>query len=397
MSSRIEKHIWGLFAGRCAMCRESVIHDGPQKVRSLVGEVAHIVGERPGSARWNDPLPQAERNEPSNLLLLCRKHHKIVDDNESTYPADGLREVRTAYLAWLRNQLETTIPWRLAISAFAYLNLPRINEYAALQGFKVQHPGPAAGQLLCEMGLGLVQLMEAYRATLENLEIASIKAERVAFAHEDYIGQILSFDRLGFRTKNVPKTRPKTRDPYHFTGDFNRDPHIRHAFKAWTLFLNIDPRWITTSTAYGLFRPTSGQSLFTGFARVTGVNFDVGSVTATALALGQPMPMVDIFGEHPSRVGDVDFAALEDPATRARNCAWSGELERCDICGKSFADEPYMIDGPVELGGPWGCMCAACYSKTQLPLGVGRGQLYKRETDRWRLVGGSASRDLEVE
>ena len=92
---------------------------------------------------------------------------------------------------------------------------------------------------------------------------------------------------------------------------------------------------------------------------------------ATALAVGQPVSECRIINTemivHHS--DPVDFEALEDSMSQSREDVWLGDLERCDFCGKKFSGEQYMVDGPMQPGGPWGCMCTLCYSKSRLPLG----------------------------
>lgn len=60
-----------------------------------VGEVCHIHPKRPGNPvhpRWNPDLSEDEINDISNLILLCRHHHRIVDRVEpELYSADLLR------------------------------------------------------------------------------------------------------------------------------------------------------------------------------------------------------------------------------------------------------------------------------------------------------------------
>jgi hypothetical protein len=232
------------------------------------------------------------------------------------------------------------------------------------------------------LGWELNHLTLAYRATLENISIASIAAERIQFAHEGYVGQFVSFDRLRFRTKNLPKEQPVGSAKFQFTGDLSKDPHIYHEFPSWTLVLNINPRWITTDTAYGLFRPSGGHSLFTGFSRITDVDLENGRMTATALAVGQPVPRFDIF--HTKKVvhndDPMNFEALEDSVSRSLGSVWTGDLERCDFCGKKFSGEQYMVDGPLQPGGRWGCMCTLCYSKSRLSWVSERGNSIDEKT-----------------
>lgn len=386
MSEKTSKEIWGRFAGRCAICRKSLIHEGDDGERSLIGEIAHIVGDKVGAARGVSSMSAEERNAPANLMLLCRDHHKIVDDNPEAYDVEQLRALRAEYLNWLGEQLTPDRRWKIAVSAFSFLNVPRLGEYAQREGFRIAHPGPPAGLSLHEMGWDLNALMEAFRATLEAMQFASVPAEEVAFAHEDYVGRLISFDRLRLRTRNIPFNRPTGGRSFPFSGDLDSDPHVYHRFADWTLVMLIEPTWITTSTAYTLFRPSGGHTVFTGLARITNVDLEEGVMTATALAMGQPDGPPSRKPPEPEPI--LDFSALEDDVTKARDDIWHGNPEHCDFCGRSLAQARYMVDGPIRPRGPWGCMCGECYAVSQLPLGAGLGQLYRRDVETWRLVGG---------
>ncbi|MDQ8754921.1 hypothetical protein RCO27_01650 [Sphingosinicella sp. LHD-64] len=100
------------------MCRKSLVHSVEDGIPSLLGEIAHIVGEKESAARGRT-VWTGSRNDPENLILLCREHHKIVDDHEALYPADRLRKVRADHLAWLETQLTTVQRWRLQLGGGA--------------------------------------------------------------------------------------------------------------------------------------------------------------------------------------------------------------------------------------------------------------------------------------
>jgi hypothetical protein len=390
LSLRTQKYIWGLFAGRCAICREVLIHEGDAGERSLVGEIAHIVGERPAAARGGASLTEEERADPSNLLLLCQKHHKIVDDNPDQYPVSRLHQIRADYLSWLEANLERPVPWSLVVSAFAYLNVPRLSEYAAMNGYRIAPEDVPPGMALNDMGFDLNRIMESFRATLENIAISGINADQIAFAHDGYVGQIIRFDRMRFRTKNIHPSRMGGSERQVFTGDLAKDPHIYHRFPEWKLVLNINPRWVTTDTAFVAFRPSGGESTFTGFGRVTAVDLESQVMTCTALAIGFPKPLFDIFDPKPrvEATAPVDFESLMDELSIRRGTVWGGSIEHCDFCGRDMNLEEFMVDGPMKPGGPWGCMCSQCYSKARLPLGIGKGQLFRKKSGDWVLVGG---------
>ncbi|MEV4876509.1 hypothetical protein [Streptomyces cyaneofuscatus] len=61
-------------------------------------EIAHIRAEKPGGARYDPAFEGKRGNAEDNLLLLCTKHHKWVDDFGDDYPTEEL-------LAWKAEQV----------------------------------------------------------------------------------------------------------------------------------------------------------------------------------------------------------------------------------------------------------------------------------------------------
>jgi len=383
-----QKLIWGIFAARCAICRKKVVWESDKKGRSLTGEVAHVVGAKKTAARGRAPYTD-DRDDPDNLILLCREHHKIIDDNEDEYTVERLHEIRTEYLNWLEGQLTPVQRWSAtAIRQYTYLNVPRLDELAATLGYKIRHDALPGNSHLSELNFELNRLMMQYHDLLDNLSIESVPVGEIEFAHEGYTGQIVSFERLRFRNRNVPLYRPTGRAT-NFTGDLERDPHIYHAFADWRLVINIDLRWITTSTAYGLVRSTGAGSIFSGFARINAVDFETKTMRATGLAIGLPPsildPQPDPITNETERVAMTEF---EDDETKARNGEWVGDVDACDGCGKLFVEGDYMVDGPLQRGGLWGNICERCFLAGDRKLGVGLGQLFKKTSTGWPMVGG---------
>lgn len=46
---------------------------------AMVGEVCHIKGKKPGSARHDPDQPEEERDAFENLVLMCPIHHDLID------------------------------------------------------------------------------------------------------------------------------------------------------------------------------------------------------------------------------------------------------------------------------------------------------------------------------
>lgn len=108
ISIRAQKTLWGRAAGRCSFpdCRREVFFEEQASNPTLIGENCHIISESGPRAHSN--FPEDERNSYSNLILLCRNHHKVIDDpenGEKSYPVEKLREIKLAHEAWVREQL----------------------------------------------------------------------------------------------------------------------------------------------------------------------------------------------------------------------------------------------------------------------------------------------------
>lgn len=79
--------------GRCAFpdC-EQVLVERVAATWVTQGEIAHIHAHSEGGARFNSTLAIPQRDSYDNTLLLCRRHHRLVDADEASYPAEMLKE-----------------------------------------------------------------------------------------------------------------------------------------------------------------------------------------------------------------------------------------------------------------------------------------------------------------
>lgn len=62
-----------------------------------VGEICHIEGVNPGSARYNPNLSEKEVHDISNLILLCSNHHKEIDENPEKYTIEKLKSIKEVH------------------------------------------------------------------------------------------------------------------------------------------------------------------------------------------------------------------------------------------------------------------------------------------------------------
>jgi len=67
--------------------------------KTLTGEVCHIKGARPGSARYDSNQTDVERHAYANLILMCPTHHTVIDDDEDAYTVERLCKIKTVHEA----------------------------------------------------------------------------------------------------------------------------------------------------------------------------------------------------------------------------------------------------------------------------------------------------------
>ena len=106
ISDKTRKILWGRSGNRCAVCRiELVIDSTAANDESVVGEECHIVSPREQGPRFEASFPVSGLDEPANLTLLCRIHHKQVDDQKETYTVDLLHSIKQNHERWVASSL----------------------------------------------------------------------------------------------------------------------------------------------------------------------------------------------------------------------------------------------------------------------------------------------------
>jgi hypothetical protein len=385
-SEKNKKIVWVRFKGQCAICHKELLHESEDENFSLLGEVAHIVGEQNNAPRGDHPMPLKERNDIKNLLLLCLEHHKIIDDHPELYPIEKLHEIKQESLVRINNFVPMTRKWDAKISHLSYINVPRLSELAFRYEYKVDLQHYKEGKSLDSLGWNLNYVMSAFENTLSKLSIDAIEFSDMRELHNDYIGGLVSFDRVRFRTKVFSEGTNKN------IIDF---PHIYYQNDlGWKLVLQIDKQFITTTTAHCNFSPSSGQFTFSGLFRIKDVDFENDIIIASPLVLGSPPSPFDLYFNSNKQDTLVNkelkeeldaFADLKEGEKRQEFAYFTEYV--CDFCKKILDKEKYFIDGKTKQG-PWGLMCTKCFEGNGIKIEWGYGQLYQNTKDGWLLVGG---------
>lgn len=109
ITERTRKIFWVTAGGRCSICRVQVAGERTEADDpSVFGEEAHIVARSAGGPRSGSYT--GDINGYDNLILLCSKCHKQVDDQVNAYPVDLLLQIKRDHEAWVAKLGEKTEP-----------------------------------------------------------------------------------------------------------------------------------------------------------------------------------------------------------------------------------------------------------------------------------------------
>ena len=95
--TEVSRELWLLCGNQCAFpgCGRALLneHDDWQ------GEIAHVHGVKPTSARYTAAMSAEDKRKADNLLLLCPNHHGEVDgaNGRAAYSAAALRKMKATH------------------------------------------------------------------------------------------------------------------------------------------------------------------------------------------------------------------------------------------------------------------------------------------------------------
>lgn len=221
VTEKDRKVLWGRSGNRCAMCRHVLVAERTSEDReAVVGDEAHIAAQSPGGPRWGALAGGLGLDSYENLILLCRIHHKTVDDQPNHYTAAHLHQVKAEHEQWVESRLtdpelpslHESIPgllamlpittgaavWQLIEGADAYLLSP-----------------PSDGEVqedAVDLADEFLQLCRDYGDVHGNISDQGMRAVREAKRElQGYVSKLASHGLLVFGThqlRRVPGTKP---------------------------------------------------------------------------------------------------------------------------------------------------------------------------------------------
>src|SRR5438309_7582114 len=90
-SQRVKVALFTLSGNECAFpdCIAPMFADD-----TIVGQICHIRAQSPGGPRYDPSLTAEEVHAIANLILLCGRHHKTVDDHPDEYTPNELLKMK---------------------------------------------------------------------------------------------------------------------------------------------------------------------------------------------------------------------------------------------------------------------------------------------------------------
>lgn len=79
---------------------------------TVIGEICHIEGLNPDSARYNPYLTNKQANSIDNLILLCSNHHNIIDQNSEVYTVECLKKMKIEHESCIEQKITQVDFWR---------------------------------------------------------------------------------------------------------------------------------------------------------------------------------------------------------------------------------------------------------------------------------------------
>lgn len=106
ITDKTRKTLWARSGNRCTMCRKELVAERNEHDKNLnIGDECHIISEKSNGPRYESDYGK-DHDDYENLILLCKNHHKTVDELWETYTVDLLKTIKTNHENWIRTVID---------------------------------------------------------------------------------------------------------------------------------------------------------------------------------------------------------------------------------------------------------------------------------------------------
>jgi hypothetical protein len=161
---RVSNRLYGASAGRCQFkgCNKDVTTHSLTRQPAALGEKAHIVAFKKDGPRGRQGTRPADVHDITNLMLLCRECHRLIDTRPQEYPRELLEGFKREHEERVRRATEIGPERRTATLLFqAPIRGQRVvvSEDQAVSALHEQHRYPADKAAIIDLN-GLIGAAE---------------------------------------------------------------------------------------------------------------------------------------------------------------------------------------------------------------------------------------------
>lgn len=276
------RHIIAMSGGRCNRCRTKLFLENDFGEIARIGDDAHIVAASENGPRGDSHVDAQQRASFENILLLCKNCHAEVDQQPQEFSVSTLMQLREEHYDWVDECLGEKIVERPPFHYLSYINLPRADMYAAVNSISLPKPNLGDAKCIRDLGIGAGRLMADYVAVLNHDDLYANELKDKTNLTDLGVGEYWYSPVSNFRTKKVPYEY----SPIVLEAWKKHECAIYRKFGDWKLVCLIDPRWITTTTAWTML--SSGTLKTVALVNVLKVDTEHGFVLASPIFLGAP-------------------------------------------------------------------------------------------------------------
>lgn len=185
------KVLYMLSSARCAKCKKPLyITKGDSNVSNL-SEMAHIYGEKPDAARYVEDMTDEYRQSYANLMAMCPRCHKEIDDDELRYTPEVLQKMKKEHeqeiIQILENSINNVTNEELALT-IKFLSkscnlTSATDDYTVITPFEKINKNSLSLQVanFIKMGLAIFPLIQDYINKQSNIDINFAKNLKECF------------------------------------------------------------------------------------------------------------------------------------------------------------------------------------------------------------------------
>lgn len=107
ISDKSRKMLWAQSGNRCAFCKQKLVMEKTERdAESIVGDECHIIAQSHNGPRGDSSWTEEQIHDYENLILLCKTHHKLIDDQPLTFTREILVQIKKQHEQWVDVVLE---------------------------------------------------------------------------------------------------------------------------------------------------------------------------------------------------------------------------------------------------------------------------------------------------